>query len=236
MASSTQNRSSQRKNEMLPVRELAQVRACATPSQHCVLYGSRKRRHPAHIRATRRSSCQRPPARRQSESCLHLRQPRVTSLSEHPPRFQRKFRVRLLFEQSFNARQRTEGCCGSRLNRFIGARKIIPSQKLNIWAKDKICVALPSFELVLLRRANCAGDHLKNICRRYAMAILHANGNRNHGSRAELACGVRWNRRHKAAICKTPRANLHRFEQAGEGAACPNRVHQVSLGEDYWLA
>ena len=68
------------------------------------------------------------------------------------------------------------------------------------------------------------------------MAILHANGNRNHGSRAELACGVRWNRRHKAAIRKTPRANLHRFEQAGEGAACPNRVHQVSLGEDYWLA
>ena len=68
------------------------------------------------------------------------------------------------------------------------------------------------------------------------MAILHANGNRNHGSRAELACGVCWNRCHKAAIRKTPRANLHRFEQAGEGAACPNRVHQVSLGEDYWLA
>jgi len=42
----------------MPLKAPAQVRACATPWQHPLLYGSRKLQDPLHIRATRRGDCQ----------------------------------------------------------------------------------------------------------------------------------------------------------------------------------
>ena len=65
------------------------------------------------------------------------------------------------------------------------------------------------------------------------MAVLNADGNGDHAASAELPRGLRRNGRNQAAIGQTARADLDRFEKAGEGATRSDSVNQIALSKDH---
>ncbi len=160
----------------------------------------------------------------------------MTSDFRFQPSFQSERSFLLLPEQFLDARQRAVGGCGSRLDRFIGAFKIIPGQRLHVRTKDEVGVALPNFELVLLCRVYRATDDLEDVRGCAAVAVLHADGYADHQRCSQAARRAGRNRGDESSIREVACANLHWFEQTGEGAARADGVDQIALREDHWFA
>lgn len=114
---------------------------------------------------------------------------------------------------------------------LVGFREIVPGQRIDVGANDQVGVTLPGIELMFLCGADGARNHLEHILGRVALAVMYANGNSDHDGAAELARGLRGNRRDEHAIGKAARADLDWFEQAGESATGPNGFEQRALPE-----
>jgi hypothetical protein len=100
---------------------------------------------------------------------------------------------------------------------------------LHIGAKHEVGVAFPNFELMLLRGADGAADHLKYVRWRAAMTVLHADGNADDRSGAKFSGRARRDRGDQTAIGKAARADLDRFEQAGKRAARADGINEIPL-------
>jgi len=61
------------------------------------------------------------------------------------------------------------------LDGFAGAAKIVPRNILHVGADHQVGVAFPNIELELLRGADGAGHHLKNVFRSIAIAVLRTD-------------------------------------------------------------
>src|SRR5437868_3453846 len=235
MESSTQTRSSIQKNAWMPNRAQALARERTVPSRHPTLYGSRKRQHLARIRATRRSGCQGLPAVWPDESWLHLCRTDFTSLFQEHAGLKGHFLIHILLKQFHDARYCAQRRCGTRFNGLVDAREVIPGKRLHVRAEHEVCMALPDFELMLLRCAYGAAHHLENVGGSAAMAILHADGNANYRFCAQAADSPRRNRRHKTAIGKASRANLDRRKQPREGATRADGIDKIALRKNHRL-
>ena len=97
-------------------------------------------------------------------------------------------------------------------------------------------MAFPNLELMFLRGADGAADHLKYVSWRAAMTVLHADRNANDRSGAQFAGRARWNRGDQAAVGKAARADLDGFEQAGKRATRADGIDEISLGKNDGLA
>ena len=141
-----------------------------------------------------------------------------------------------LHQYFFNAREsaaRSSGACG---DGFLGAMEIVPGQRLHVGPEDEVGVAFPDFQLVLLRGAHSAADHLKNVGGGAAVAVLHADGDADNHGGTQVASGARRNGGDQATISKTTRADLDRLEQSRKSATGADGVHKVSLREYHRFA
>src|SRR5713226_3729040 len=136
-------------------------------------------------------------------------------------------------EQFLDARDGISGCCGTCLDGFTGPIEIVPGQGLHVGAENEIRMALPDFELMFLRGADGAAYDLEDVRRSAAMAVLNTDGNGEHATGAELPRGVRRNRGNQPTVGQAARADLDRFEKAGEGATRADGVNQIALSKDH---
>src|SRR6266436_197155 len=97
-------------------------------------------------------------------------------------------------------------------------------------------MALPDFELVLLRRVYRPTYDLKDIRRSAAVAVLHAHGNSDDYGSAEFASSMRRNRGDESAVRKASRANFDGFEQAWKRATRADGIHEIALREHHGFA
>src|SRR5262249_53850973 len=84
------------------------------------------------------------------------------------------------FEIPLDARKSQARNAGPCFDGFLSAIELVPGDGLNIRAEDEVGVALPDFELVLLRRADGPSHDLENVRGSAAVTVLHANGNTQH--------------------------------------------------------
>src|SRR5258706_5440045 len=112
---------------------------------------------------------------------------------------------------------------------LVGFCEIVPGQRIHVGANDQVGVTLPGIELMFLCGADGARNHLEHVLGRVALAIVNANGNSDDDGAAELACGLRGNRRDEDAIGKAAGADLYWFEQARESATGANGFDQRAL-------
>ena len=164
---------------------------------------------------------------------MHLRKPKITLVFRFEPGLEMLGGIFLLPQQLFNTRESTLRGGGARSDSLISAVEVVPGQGLHVGAKDEVCVALPYFKLMLLRRVYRPAHDLKNIRGGAAMAVLNADGNTDDDGSAEFASGVRRNRSDKSAVRETTRADLDGFEQPREGATRPDGVHKIALREHH---
>src|SRR5882724_184301 len=135
----------------------------------------------------------------------------------------------MLFQEFLDAREGPARGGRTGFDGFFGAVEIVPSQGLHIGAKYKVGVAFPNLELMFLRGADGAADHLKDVRWRAAVAVLQADGNANDRSGAQFTGRARWNRGDQTAIGQAPRADLHWFEQARKCAARADGIDEIPL-------
>ena len=152
------------------------------------------------------------------------------------PGFEVAGRVLLLPEKLLDARKCATSRRGACCNGFLGAVEIIPGEGLHVRTKDEVSVAFPNLELMLLRGTNGSADDLEDVRRGATVAVLHSNGDADHGSCTKVASSERRNGGDQATIRKAPRADLNRFEQTRESAARADGVDQIALGEDHRLS
>jgi hypothetical protein len=169
---------------------------------------------------------------RSDESSESLRKPEITLVFRFQAGFEMVCQIFSLAQEFLNARERAAGGSSARKDGFFGAIEIVPGEGLHFGTENQIRVAFPNFELMFLRGADGAADHLKDIGGGAAMAVLHSNGDADDRGRAQVAGGARRNRGDQTAIGKTPCANLYGFEQAREGAARADGIDEISLRED----
>ena len=74
-------------------------------------------------------------------------------------------------------RQGRAGGGGACLDGFVDAFEIVPREGLHGGTQDDVRVALPTFELMFLRCANCAADNLENISWSTTLAVMQTNRN-----------------------------------------------------------
>jgi hypothetical protein len=86
----------------------------------------------------------------------------------------------LAIEEREEARKGGAGGGGAGLNGFVDALEVVPRQGLDCGTKYKVRLALPTFELMLLRGADGAAHDLKNVRRSAATAIVQAYGDTDH--------------------------------------------------------
>lgn len=65
------------------------------------------------------------------------------------------------------------------------------------------------------------------------MTVLNADGNGEDAAGAELPRSLRRNGRNQASIRQAARADLDRFEKAGEGATRADGVNQIALSKNH---
>ncbi len=135
----------------------------------------------------------------------------MTLVFRFEPDLEIKRGVLPLHQQFFNARESAVRRGGARGDGFLGAMEVVPGQRLHIGTEDKVGVAFPDFQLVLLRGAYSAAYHLKNVGGGAAVAVLHADGDADDHCGTEVVSGARRNGSDKAAVGKTTGADLDRF-------------------------
>jgi len=139
-------------------------------------------------------------------------------------------------EQLFDAWERARGADNAGFDGIAGALEVVPSEMLNVWAQDEICVAFPGFELMLLGSGNGAGDNLKDVFGSAAVAVLHANGNGKDPLSAQLTRSDGGDLRDETAVREATSADFHGFEEARKRAACANGINETALREDDRIA
>ena len=154
-------------------------------------------------------------------------------------RLEAGFKVRRVFfavpEEFLDARECPAGGCGASFDGFVGAIEIIPGERLHIRADNKVGVALPNFELMLLSGADCAAYDLEDIGWSTAVAVLDANGNADDSCGAEVARGERRHGGDQAAISEAAGTYFDRFEKTREGATRADGVDEIAVREDDWF-
>lgn len=119
------------------------------------------------------------------------------------------------------------------LNGFVDALEVVPGQALYGGPKDKIGMALPALQLVLLCSTDGAADDLEDVCRSASTAVVQAYRNADDKVGAQLTGGASGHGCDQAAIRKIARADLHRLEQSGKSATGANRFGEIaSLKQD----
>ena len=145
-------------------------------------------------------------------------------------------RAVFLCQKLLDARERPPRSNSAGFDRFFGTVEIVPSQRLHIGAKNEVGVAFPNFELMLLRGADGAADHLEDVGRRAAMTVLHPDGDADDRSGAHFAGGARRNRSDQTTVGKAARTDLYRFEQAGKRTARADGIDEMAMSKNDWLA
>jgi hypothetical protein len=69
---------------------------------------------------------------------------------------------------------------GAGLDGFVDALEVVPRQGLDCRTKYKVRLALPTFELMLLRGADGATHDLKNVRRSAATTIVQTHRDTDH--------------------------------------------------------
>jgi len=121
---------------------------------------------------------------------------------------------------------------GARFDSVVDTLEIVPSEGLHVGTQDEVGVTLPGFELVLLRGADGAADHLKDVGGSAAVAVVQTNGDAYHDFGAELACRSRGNRSDEPPVGEAAGADHDRLEKPREGATRANGIREVPLFED----
>jgi hypothetical protein len=170
------------------------------------------------------------------ESSGRLREPEITLCFSLEPSLEFEMRVLGRVKELQDARESAAGGCGASLDGLVGAVEVVPGERLDVGAQNKVGVALPNFELMLLSGADSAADDLKDVRWSAALPILEANRNADDVGGAHLASGAGWNLGDQTAIGQVTSSNLYRFEQARECAASADRFAQISMRKDYGLS
>ena len=139
-------------------------------------------------------------------------------------------------EQLPDAREREAGDGGPGFDGFLGTVKIVPGEGLDVGAENKIGVALPNLELVLLCGADGAAYDLENVGRGAAVSIVDTDGDGKNAAGPELPHCLRGNGCDQTAVGEPASSDFNRFEQAGEGATGADGVHQIAMSENDRLA
>ena len=139
------------------------------------------------------------------------------------------------FQDFFDARKSELGGGGSGFNGLVGFFKIVPSDCLDVRADDQVGVPLPGVELMLLRGADGAGNHLEHIFRSALMLVVDPDGDSEDDVCAELTRSLGRDGSDKTAVGEPARSDLDWFEQAGESATGANGVHERALAENDWI-
>src|SRR5882724_783659 len=149
---------------------------------------------------------------RRDGSSESLRKPEIALVFRLKTGFEVLLRAVFLSQEFPDARERQARNSSAGFDGFFGAVEIVPSEGLHIGAKNEVSVAFPNFELMLLRGADGAADHLKDVGGGPAMAVLHAYGDADDSCCAKFTGRTRRNRGDQTAVGKAARADLYRFE------------------------
>ena len=139
------------------------------------------------------------------------------------------------FQDFSDAGKGEPGGGGSGFNGLVGFFKIVPRDSLDVGADDQVGVPLPGIELMLLRGADGAGNHLEHIFRSARVLVMNADRDSDDDVRAELTRSLGGDGSDKTAVGKPASADLDWFEQAGESATGANGVHERALAENDWI-
>src|SRR5260370_7590479 len=111
-------------------------------------------------------------------------------------------------KESLYAGNGEPGGSRTRFNGFVGLCEIVPGEGIDVGANDQVGVALPGVELMLLRGADCARNHLEHILGCVAATVVHADRDTYDDGPAELTSGLARTARSQNPIAESPRPEL----------------------------